>query len=224
MDHDRFDVIARVPEGTTTEPLRIMLQALLKDRFKLVVHNGMRPFPQYALTAGKHPLLKEAAGSGASECQPSPAGAQNSAGVSCHNTTMAELASRLPRLARNYFQASPVVDLTGIPGSWDFTLKWTERSLLAATGAESTTIFNAVEKQLGLKLEVQQVPTPVVLVDSVIQKPTGNLPGVSQSLPALPTRFEVADIRPSAPDSTQRNFPVAAGWAGGCAGIHAGKN
>jgi len=213
MDRDHFDVIAKVPADTKTASLRLMLQALLAERFKLVVHKDTRAFPQYALMAGKHPLLNPAAGIGESGCQSPPQNAQDiaagaglSATVSCHNMTMAEFANRLPRMARNYFQASPVVDLTGIEGSWDFTLKWTERNLLAATGAEGTTIFSAVEKQLGLKLEVQQVPVPVVVVDSVNEKPTDNLPGVAEELPAIPTRFEVADIKPSAPGSTQRSF------------------
>ena len=211
VDHDRFEVIAKIPVGTTTETLRAMLQALLVERFGLVVHKDTRPFPQYALTAGKHPLLKQAAGNGVSECQAPPPSAQNSASVACHNMTMAEFAGRLPRLARNYFQASPVEYLTGIEGAWDFTLHFTDRNSLAATGAEGLTIFSAVEKQLGLKLEVQQVPTPVVVIDGVNERPADNPPGVSQSLPALPTRFEVADIKPSAPGSTQKGFRAGPG-------------
>jgi uncharacterized protein (TIGR03435 family) len=83
--------------------------------------------------------------------------------------------------------------------------------LLTAAGADSVSIFDAVEKQLGLKLEVQQVPMPVVVVDSANRKPTENLPGVSQSLPAPPGRFEVADIKPSAPESAQRTFRLQPG-------------
>jgi len=109
-----------------------------------------------------------------------------------------------------YFQLTPVADMTGLKGSWDFTLKWTDRRLLAAAGTEGITIFDAVEKQLGLKLEVQQIPMPVIVVDSVSEKPTDNLPGVSEKLPPVPSRFEVADIKPSAPE-TQRSLRALPG-------------
>jgi len=214
MDTDQFEVVAKAPVDASPEQIRLMLQALLEERFKLTVHKDQKPFPQYALTAGKHPLLKESAG-GESGCQSPPQNAQNSASdpiavmnMVCHNTTMAQLASRLPR---NYSQATPVVDLTGLKGSWDFSLKWTQRSQLAAAGAEGISIFDAVEKQLGLKLEVQMVPMPVIVVDGANRRPTDNLPGVSKSLPPIPVQFEVADIKPSAPGSDQKSFRLMPG-------------
>jgi uncharacterized protein (TIGR03435 family) len=170
-----------------------MLRALLEDRFKLAVHADTRDFRGYALTAGSHVQLKEAAAEGESGCK---ALTQNSEGnaISCHNTTMGEFANRLPRITR-CCQATAVADLTGLKGGWDFTLDWSDRS-----------IYDAVDKQLGLKLEVQQIPMPVVVVESVNQKP-----GESQSVTAAPFGFGVADIKPSAPESTQKYFRVAPG-------------
>jgi uncharacterized protein (TIGR03435 family) len=206
LDTDKFDVIAKGPADTTPDSLRLMLQALLADRFKLVVHHATKPFPEYALTAGKHPQLKEATG-GESTCQSPPVpGAATISTVSCHNITMAEFASRLPRMALNYFGLTSIVDLSGLTGSWDFTIKWTPRALFAAAGSDAISIFDAVEKQLGLKLEVKDVPMPVLAVDSVNEKPTDNPPGISQILPPIQTAFEVADIKPTAPESTQRGF------------------
>ena len=207
LDIDRFDVIAIGPAGTTPESLQPMLQALLAERFKLVVHRDSRPFPEYVLTAGTHPRLKEAAAGGESGCHRSP---QN-ANVSCRNITMAQFAARLPQMAGDYFQGNPLIDLTQLKGSWDFTLTWTGRNQMLTAGlataeAGGTSIYDALEKQLGLKLDVQKVPMPVIAVDSVNEKPTGNASGVSQSLPAIPTEFEVAVIKPSAPGSTQRSF------------------
>lgn len=192
-----------------------MLQALLEDRFKLVVHQSTKPFPEYALTAGKKARLKEAAGGSESGCQTppqnSPSAALQNVTIACRNTTMAEFANRLPRLAGNYFQLTPVVDLTGLKGAWDFTVKFTGRRSLAVAGGDGVSIFDAVDKQLGLKLVVRNVPMPVIAVDSVKEKPTENVPDVSQSLPGIPTAFEVAVIKPSAPESTQTSFRIEPG-------------
>ena len=58
LEMDRFDVFAKIPAASTAESRRLMLQALLADRFKLVVHNDSRPMAAFALTAGKHPQLE----------------------------------------------------------------------------------------------------------------------------------------------------------------------
>ena len=194
LDRDQFDVIAVAPAGATPERLRLMLQSLLEDRFKLAVHSDTRDFRGYALTAGGHLQINEAAGGGESGCKPLPQNSQGNA-VSCRNVTMAELANRLPRIAR-CCQATAVTDLTGLKGGWDFTLGW----------SEDLSIYDAIEKQLGLKLQVQQIPRPVIVIDSVNEKP-----GESQSVSAAPSGFEVADIKPSAPESTQRDLRVGPG-------------
>src|SRR5579863_5176812 len=49
LDYDKFDIIAKAPADTTLSTQRLMLQALLADRFKLAVHNDNVPQPQYAL-------------------------------------------------------------------------------------------------------------------------------------------------------------------------------
>ena len=50
LEMKRFDIVAKVGDGTRQETLRAMLQTLLADRFKLVVHKDTRPLPGYALT------------------------------------------------------------------------------------------------------------------------------------------------------------------------------
>jgi uncharacterized protein (TIGR03435 family) len=121
LDTDRFDVIGKGPINTTPQSLRLMLQALLTDRFKLIVHNDNKSLPEYALTVGKHPQLKEARDGGDSGCRPAPRNAQSNppgtipnVTVSCHNTTMSEFAGRLPQMAGDYLQGNPVMDLTRI--------------------------------------------------------------------------------------------------------------
>jgi uncharacterized protein (TIGR03435 family) len=58
--------------------------------------------------------------------------------------------------------------------------------LLPKAGPDGISIFDAVDKQLGLKLERQTAPRPVLIVDSVNQKPTPNLPGLEKILPSPP--------------------------------------
>ena len=209
LELDRFDVIAKAPPTTTPENLKLMLQALLADRFKLVVHSDTKPMPAFVLTLGKgKPKLKESNGDAPAACQgqqqnPEPGTIPNAA-VSCRNMTMALFVDNLRGMAGAYMTA-PVLDQTGLKGSWDFDIKWTARALLALAGADAITIFDAVDKQLGLKLESQKVPTPVIVVESVNEKPTDNPPSVTQNPPppAPPAEFEVADIRPSLPDAKQ---------------------
>jgi len=205
LETDRFDVIAKVPPETSPETIKLMLQALLADRFKLVLHNDTKPMPAFVLTLGKgKPKLKEADGSGNTGCQPQQQkpepGTIPYAMISCHNLTMEQFARNLRFMAGAYM-TNPVIDSTGLKGSWDFDLKWTGRAQLGQAGGDGISIFDAVDKQLGLKLEAQKVPSPVLIVDSVNQKPTDNPPGVTQSLPpAPPAEFEVAVIKPSAAD------------------------
>jgi uncharacterized protein (TIGR03435 family) len=206
LEMDRFDVIAKAPAGTKQENTKVMLQALLADRFKLLTHTETKPLQAYALTVGKgKPKLKEADGSGTPGCQPridppNPTpGANIFLIVSCHNVTMKAFAVTLHQFGTNIL-SSPVADLTGLKGAWDFDLKWSLRTPIAQPSGDTITIFDAIDKQLGLKLEMQKVPLPVIVVDSAMEKPTDNPPGIVTALPAPPpTEFEVAIIKPSLP-------------------------
>jgi uncharacterized protein (TIGR03435 family) len=207
LDWDRFDLAAKVAPGTKQEDLRRMLQNLLADRFKLVVHKDTRPMPAFALSVGAgKPKMKEGAG-GTEGCgpvpqNPAPAGTVPYQAISCRNLTMAGLAGLLFDLGGGSYLPDPVVDQTGLSGTWDFELKWTARNRLAQAGSDGISLFDAVDKQLGLKLEAKKIPLPVLMIDSVNQAPTPNAPGVNAQIPpAPPTEFEVATVKPSAPDA-----------------------
>jgi uncharacterized protein (TIGR03435 family) len=104
---------------------------------------------------------------------------------------MAQFAEQIQRLAPGYIHA-PVVDATGLEGAWDFTLNFSAAGLLqnrgerAADGAQqgagapasdpngALSLFDAVNKQLGLKLEGQKRPVPVLIIDHIEEKPTDN--------------------------------------------------
>jgi len=208
---DLFDVVAKVPDGTTAAASKLMLQALLADRFGLVIHNGAHPVPRYVLTVGKGgSKLKPAANeSGSPGCQPvnqgpPPGGpldpaSQPNIKVACHNLTAAAIADNLHQMAGGYLDHD-VIDSTKLEGVWDFNLEWTGRGALAAKGADGISVFDAVDKQLGLKLESQTVPMPSLVVDSVSRKPTDNPASVATSLALASARFEAASIKPANPD------------------------
>jgi uncharacterized protein (TIGR03435 family) len=97
----------------------------------------------------------------------------------------------------------PVVDATGLKGGWDFDIEWTYR---IPKDTDGVTIFAAVDKQLGLKLESKIAPLPVVAVES-IDRPTPNRPDLDKVLPPPPrAEFDVAIIRPANPD--EKNFRI----------------
>jgi uncharacterized protein (TIGR03435 family) len=201
LDTDRFDIIAKALPETPPQTVKLMLQALLADRFGLAVHTDQRPMAAYILSAGKgKPKFKASSDSTSGGCQRvSQAAEAAMIPVNCHGLSMAAFAQQLRGMAGDYLM-SPVVDDTKIEGIWDFTLQWTPRGRLATAGGEGITIFDAVDKQLGLKLKTSQVPAPVVVVDRVNRKPTENAAGVSASLPpSPPPAFEVATIKPTDP-------------------------
>jgi uncharacterized protein (TIGR03435 family) len=217
LDWDRFDVAAKVPQGTKQDELNQMLQNLLADRFKLVVHKDSKPMPAYALTVGKDnkPKMKQASGGGQPDCHP----VQNAAlggplqqSISCHNMTMEIFAQVLFGYEGQTYLADPVVNKTGLTGEWDFDVHWTRRQLLAQQGSNAITLFDALNKQLGLKLDAQTLPLPVLVVDSVNETPTPNAPGVEARIPNPPlAEFEVATIKPSSPDARGQNLRLQNG-------------
>jgi len=216
LEMDRFDVFAKVPPGSSAASRRLMLKALLAERFKLVAHQDSKPMAAFALTAGKHPQLKEADGSGESGCNfsvqnggPPQGGGQGGQpsviqlpviSYTCRNTSMEAFAAGLLSMAGTgqYFNNKPVVDQTDLKGNWDFVFRYTPKvpAGIPTTG-ESIPLFDAIEKQLGLKLEASTVPLTVVVVDSVNQKPTENSAEALKAFPPLPTEFDVAEIKPS---------------------------
>jgi uncharacterized protein (TIGR03435 family) len=61
MTAQRFDIVAKMPEGTTKEQVPEMLRTLLADRFKLAVHRETKEHAVWALVVGKGgPKMKEA--------------------------------------------------------------------------------------------------------------------------------------------------------------------
>ena len=214
LELDRYTVIAKAPAPTPVADARLMLKGLLADRFKLAVHEDTRPLTAFVMTvAGKH-KMKEAAGGSAPGCQPQPPPQTPEPGVIppqmaiCRNMTMQALAQLLPRVAGAYLP-NPVADQTGLQGGYDFEIRFHARPLLAQAGSDGISLFDALEKQLGLKLELKDMPTSTLVVDSVERKPTPSSPDVAKVLPPPPPpEFEVATIKPTSPDQKGANARI----------------
>ncbi len=230
LEMNRYDVIAKVPaDATTIEAVTPMLQTLLADRFKLVVHKDTKPLPTWALAVGKKSLLKEADGNGDTGCKPradtsNPVpgdgtsrlfmssadgktttitlGPGGTIEYNCRNVTMESFVVTMRGLIGASLGSNPVLDQTGLKGKWNFDLKFSTSFGMPGASGDRITFQEAVEKQLGFKLEEHPVPTPVLVVDSVEEKPSPNQPGVAEALPPLkmPTEFDVADIKPIDPN------------------------
>ncbi|HEV8393544.1 MAG TPA: TIGR03435 family protein [Vicinamibacterales bacterium] len=231
LEYDRFDIAALMPPNTTPDTQKLMLRALLADRFKLAVRRDTKPAAGLVLVMGKgkHKLKEVADSAAAPGCQTQTVPARPPSGVpgqlvlpmtglACRNVTMDTFAADLKRLTNGYV-TNAVLDQTGLKGSWDFELQFTQRALLglaaSVDGATATSLSDAIDRQLGLKLEERDIPTPVLIVEQVNATPTANVADIAAKLPPPPPmEFEVADIKPVDPNA-RLTGPVQVGVSPG---------
>jgi uncharacterized protein (TIGR03435 family) len=196
LDTDRWDIEAKAPEGTVSQrsspfnvaapdTLALMVQSLLEDRFGLKAHQETRQLPLYELVVAKGGLKLKL-----SDDQTPPA-ALSGAGGAQRGATLTRGGIRLGRgdlearaqslsilataLGALYLDR-PVIDKTGLKGLYDIRLQWTSdprptvsAGTAAAPADSGLSLFNAVEEQLGLKLESGKGPLPVLLIDSILR-------------------------------------------------------
>ena len=214
LDTTKFDITARPPAATDEATAKLMLQTLLADRFKLQIHKDQKAMSSYVLRVSKRGLkIQESGAPGAKNCDGAGGGPIDIT-FKCTNMTMADLATQVRQNARAYVD-QPVIDKTGLTGAYDFTLSWTGKNQLRKpgegepdkpTGTSNTSVFDALDKQLGLKLELQKEPVSVIVIDAANEKPIENAPEVISKLPKDPTEFEVAEITPSAPGTKKMDI------------------
>jgi uncharacterized protein (TIGR03435 family) len=224
LETEGYDVTAKVPEGVPQDQIPAMLQTLLADRFQIKLHKETKTLPVYALTVAKGgPKLKEsdpaivaaiqaaraAAGRGGSGAPPPPPvpgkGPPPGAIMMMMSTNGMTLRgsmemSRLVNAISN-FMDRPVLDSTGLKGTYDIELSYMpdESSNFkgpmgpmtmppggAATGSGDArmgppqdanapvgNIFQALQS-LGLKLEARRDPVEILVIDHANKAPTEN--------------------------------------------------
>jgi bla regulator protein blaR1 len=177
---ERYDVNAKAegtPDRIAPDQLRLMIRALIEDRFRLKVHNESREMPVYALVVGKSgPKLPPSSG------ERGPMMHMGRGQIDVKKVPMAVLAQHLSQqLGRS------VIDKTELDGEYDIVLNWTPEpghdggpfggppspDALPPADSSGPTIFTALQEQLGLRLETQKGQVPILIIDQV-EKPAEN--------------------------------------------------
>lgn len=195
----RYDIAAVIPAGATQEELKLMLQGMLEDRFKLKSHRETREFAAYNLVLAKGGLkLRETMATDACAIGARPAGKACPQGVEYANgiaesssdrgtiltapprdggggiqtglgVTLADLAKSLQVTLRG----SVVIDKTGLDGRYDFRYQFSPVDVGAAGEFSAPSLFTAIEKDLGLKLEPTKTKLDCIVIDH-IEPPSEN--------------------------------------------------
>ena len=157
----RFDVNAKAAEALPREQLRLMARQLLEQRFGVVLRKEEREEQVYAMRLARSdgrtgPDLRRSSEGCLENPSPRTTPKSSTGSVPQYSGWCATLTSLATGLSR-YLQAE-VVDQTGLPGRWDFTLAFADPSPNAVPSVEAAqanlpTIFAAVEEQLGFRLE-----------------------------------------------------------------------
>jgi uncharacterized protein (TIGR03435 family) len=178
----RFDIVAKLPEGASREQVPEMLQSLLVERFKLALHRDKKEHTAYALVVGKNgPKLHPSEGGAAGPGGTIKIGRGH---LEVNKTTVSNFADMLSRLVDR-----PVLDMTELQGRFDFTLDFApegmktfgmimgapaEKPAESASEPSGPSIFTAVQEQLGLKLEARKAPVEILVIDHIEKVPTEN--------------------------------------------------
>jgi uncharacterized protein (TIGR03435 family) len=211
LDAERFDINAKLPEGTPGEDFLLMQRNLLSQRFALVVHREKKEMFAYDLVVMKNgPKFKETIQPAPSPKNPPSVPMQikkdqdgfpilppgrpgmimipGRARWQAVGQTMEQLANMLSAQA-----GAPVRDATGLAGKFDFTPSWNPDGMRAKDGEAlaalkpgidspavgpdadtAPTLFDAIQQQLGLRLEKKRSSVDILIVDHVEKTPTAN--------------------------------------------------
>ena len=157
---ERYDLTARPKGAVSSAQLRLLLQRLLAERFKLSAHRATKELPVYWLMVAddgpklRDPSEEQAFNAAAKENPPFKAGYD----AIFKPGDVPAFAERLSRMI-----GRPVVDKTGIDGQFWFQLEWVPDQ----PGSAGPSLLAAMEEQLGLKLTEKSAPTKVLVIDAV---------------------------------------------------------
>ena len=177
---DHYDILAVTPGDVRPDhdEQMTMLRSLLADRFKLTFHREPKVFSIYQLELAKSgPKLKESTARPDDPVVVGPGVVYPQRIVlPGRNATMGNFVSLLQRAILD----RPVVDKTGLSGRYDFDLEWAPDETqfggdvpAATAAATSPPLFEAIQQELGLKLEATKGPVDALVVDTA-ERPTAN--------------------------------------------------
>jgi uncharacterized protein (TIGR03435 family) len=158
IESDRFDIEAKAEGGVTEDQLRPMLQRLLAERFKLVVHRETKEMQVSALMVAKSGFKPHELKPGDPLPVPPPPPKEGAGGFIFVPGAISDLAAILSTPV-----GMPVLDKTGLQGKYLFNIAW----------AQDEDMVTAVLEQLGLKFESQKSPIELLVIDR-LEKPDEN--------------------------------------------------
>ncbi len=188
-----FLIDARGPEYSTKDQVRLMMRSLLAERFHFAMHFEGRTIPAFDLILDRPgvtgPRLHRHIGG--DSCfddneQPRRPGADSSNANCRHfwitgtdhvqqrmearDLDLEALADSIP-IFGNFDK--PVIDRTGLPGTYDFTVEWAPETDRSLPQMEETAFLDELKRQLGLRLKPSMAQVRVPIVDHV-ERPTAN--------------------------------------------------
>lgn len=166
-----FDVdgVPDVEGEPNTAQFQYLVKQLLTDRFGLKIHPARRELSYYALRiASGGPKLARSSAPDDRPSNQTGTGSAKGQTMTFTNNTMPEFA-----LGMQYFADRPVINETGLPGRYDFTLQWTPDSLKAPDPDAAPGLFAALREQLGLEMKSAKGSVDTLVVDTVRQ-PSAN--------------------------------------------------
>lgn len=193
IDSTDYAVVAKVPPGTTREDFRVMLQNLLVERFRLQLRHETIELPVYELTVAKGgPKLKPSDAAGQVNAPTSGLAPDGFPALAPGRPGLGSILSFTPAgpEARMRGQQQPmsalarflslsthagrvVVDKTGLPGTYDFQLFFNV-SADPLADIPGLTVFDAIEEQLGLKLQGARQTFDKIVIESAERIPADN--------------------------------------------------
>jgi uncharacterized protein (TIGR03435 family) len=178
LDSEEYDLEAKAESRTSPDQLKLMLRALLEDRFKLTIHRETRELRVYALTVAKNGPRLHAAQDGERSSAQRPPGYVRQ--FRCDLAEFANLLSiqlNMPMMSADPSVRAvstgvpvPVLDKTGIKGVYDISVEVKPEP----DGDTFVAWQRALQEQLGLKLEAQKAPLEVLVIDHAEKVPTAN--------------------------------------------------
>lgn len=165
MDSAEFDIQGAAKGTNTPEQIHQMLQTLLTSRFKLALHRETKEVSGYSLLADKRgtKLRPSKELSTLIGLRPLTKDDGRSIRVILQKATLPSLANYV-----SLWVAAPVIDATGLAGSYDFLGEVT-----LASPFDRLTVWQEILPITGLRLETTRVPTEVLVIDHA-EKPSAD--------------------------------------------------
>ncbi len=194
LDSERYDIAVKIAPGATKEQVGVMWRNLLAERFGLKIHHEVKEFQVSELVVGKNGAkLKATAEDLSLPLPPGPPKMQSGQllspgsvmtifpdpkGAHAHWVVRAQDLTRLTATLGSAL-GRPVVDKTGLTGSYDFSLDYAIDLPGALPPSDRPsepmpTLLDAVQKELGLTLVPAKAQLDVIVIDKIDKVPTQN--------------------------------------------------